>query len=154
MGRKSNETSRIFCGHFNFPELNRGVSVIESKIKISNNVVILKKTCQEKVLKYLEVMISKFSGHLILIFIRRILAPPRTIWACQGVSHFSNKCSSTVYTNFVLDWWDSFFLKCCWGICLNGGTKKISGGNLPWMMPWIWAKRGKKDLHIALWQEL
>ena len=79
MGRKSNETSRIFCGHFNFPELNRGVSVIESKIKISNNVVILRKTCQEKVLRYLEVMISKFSGHLILIFIRRILAPPRTI---------------------------------------------------------------------------
>ena len=31
----------------------------------------------------------------------------------------------------------SFFLKRCWGTYLNGGTKRIGGGDLPWMMPFI-----------------
>ena len=45
----------------------------------------------------MKVMISNFcpAEHLILIFIR-ILPPPRTIWAFQGVSNFSNKYSSTI----------------------------------------------------------
>ena len=60
----------------------------------------LKNLPKTKVLRYSTVMISEFctAGHLILIFIRRILPPLRTIWAFQGVSYFSNKCSFTVYT--------------------------------------------------------
>ena len=90
-----------------------------------------------KVLRYLKVMISKFchAGHLILIFVRRILPPPRTISAFQGVSHFSNICSSTVYAKSALDLVGQFFLIMMLGTCLNGGDKKISAGNLPWMMP-------------------
>ena len=51
-------------------------------------------------------MISKFCpvGHLILIFIRRIL-PPLELF------ELSNKCSSTVYTRSVLDLVRQFFLK-------------------------------------------
>ena len=86
-----------------------------------------------KVLRYLQVMISKFcpTGHLILIFIRRILPPPRTIWAVQAVSHFSNKCSSTVYTNSALDLVGQFLIKMIlrghfW---MEGQTN--SGENLP-----------------------
>ena len=72
-----------------------------------------KNLSKTKVLRYLKVMISKFCpvGHLILILIKRILPPHGTIWALQGVSHFSNECSSTVYTKSALDLWGQFFLK-------------------------------------------
>ena len=53
------------------------------------------------------------------------------------VIHFSNKFSSTVYTKSVLDLVGQFFLKWCWGTCLNGRQKNFRGGwggNLPWMM--------------------
>ena len=36
---------------------------------------------------------------------------PRTVWAFQGVSHFSNKCSSTIYTKSPLDLVGQFFQK-------------------------------------------
>ena len=50
-------------------------------------------------------MISKFcpAGQLILIFIRRVSLAAIIISAFQGVSHFSNKYSSTVYTKSELD---------------------------------------------------
>ena len=76
-------------------------------------------------------------GYLILIFIRRILPSPRTIWAFPVVSHFSNKCSSTVYTKPALDLVGQIFLK----MMLEGhvwmGNKKFrgGGGDLPWMTP-------------------
>ena len=90
-------------------------------------------------------MISRFclARHLILIFIRRILPPTRTIGTFQGVSHFWNICSSRVYTKSALDSVGLLFLKMMLrgegrGACLNGGggAKKLQGGNLPWMMPW------------------
>ena len=76
--------------------------------------------------------------HLILIFIRRILPPTRTIWAFQGVSHFSNICSSKVYTKSAVDLVDQFFLKTMfWGRVWMGWHKKFHARNLPWMMPWL-----------------
>ena len=76
-------------------------------------------------------MISKFCppGHLILVFIRRILPPPELFELFQGVSHLSNKCSSTVYTKSALV--GQFFLKMMLGDMSEWGDKKISGGNLP-----------------------
>ena len=64
----------------------------------------------------------------ILIFIRKILPPTRTIWAFQGVSHFWNKCSSTVYTKSALNLAGHFFLKMILGKMSEWGDKKISGG--------------------------
>ena len=74
-------------------------------------------------------MISKFCPveHLILIFKRRILPPPRTIWAVQVVSHFSNKCSFTVYTKSALDLVGQFFSKNDVGDMSKWGDKNISG---------------------------
>ena len=64
-------------------------------------------------------------GHLILIFIRRILPTPWNIWTFQG---FSQTC---VLPQFIWSqhwiWWDSFFLKRCWGTCLNDRTKTFQG---------------------------
>ena len=59
----------------------------------------------------------------------------KNIWAFPGVSHFSNKCSSTVYAKSVLGLLGQLFLKMMLGrTCLNGGTKKCRG-----MMPWhVW----------------
>ena len=87
-----------------------------------------------KVWRYLKVLISKFctARHLILIFIKRVLPPLRTVWTLQGVSHFSNKCYSTVYTKSALDFVGEFFQKNDIGEC---GDKKFNGENLPWMMP-------------------
>ena len=66
-------------------------------------------------------------GHLILISIRRIF---------PGASHFSKRCSSTVYMKLALDLVGQIFLKMMLGTCLNEITKKIQGGgDLPWMMP-------------------
>ena len=69
-------------------------------------------------------MISKFcpAGHLILIFVKRISPPPRRIWAFQGVNHFSNKYSSTVYAKSALDSVGQFFLK-----MMLGGQKNFWG---------------------------
>ena len=47
-------------------------------------------------------------------FYKKNITTPKTILAFQGVSHFSNKCSSTVYRRSALD--------------LVGGTKKFQGG--------------------------
>ena len=58
-------------------------------------------------------------GHLILIFIRRIFP-----W----VSHFSKRCSSTVYMKLALDLVGQLFLKMMLGTCLNEETKKFQGG--------------------------
>ena len=53
----------------------------------------------------------------------------KNIWAFPGVSHFSNKCSSTVYAKSVLGLLGQLFLKMMLGkTCLNGGTKKCQGG--------------------------
>ena len=83
-----------------------------------------------KDLRYLKVMISKFcpAGHLNLIFIRRILPRPRTIWAFQRVSHFSKKCSSTVYMKSALGLLGQFFLK----MTLRGHVWMRRGKNLGW----------------------
>ena len=66
-----------------------------------------------KVCRYLKVFISKFctAGHLISIFIKRVLPPPRTVSALQGVSHFSRKCYFTVYTKSALDLMGELFKK-------------------------------------------
>ena len=58
-------------------------------------------------------------GHLILISIRRIF---------PGASHFSKRCSSTVYMKLALDLVGQIFLKMMLGTCLNEITKKIQGG--------------------------
>ena len=84
-----------------------------------------------KVLWYLKVMISKFRpvGHLIVIFIRGILPHPRTIWAVLEVSHFWNKCSSTVYTKSALDLVGQCFLKMMLGEHVwMGGQNNFRGG--------------------------
>ena len=84
-----------------------------------------------KVLRYQKVMISKFypTRHIILIFERRILPAPWTIWAFQGVSHFSSKCSSIVYAKSTLDLMGQFFLKMMLGGHFwMGGQKKSRGG--------------------------
>ena len=81
-------------------------------------------------------MISKFrpAGHLILIFIKRILTPPRTISVLQGVSQFSKECSSAVYTKSALDLVRQFSLKMMLGgDMLEWGDKKILGRDLTWM---------------------
>ena len=69
----------------------------------------LKDLSKTKDLRHLKIMISKYCAAEHLIFIRRILPPTRTIWAFQGVSHFLNKCSSTVYTKSPLDFVGQFF---------------------------------------------
>ena len=71
---------------------------------------------------------------------KNISTPPTTVWAFQGVSHFSNKCSSTFYTKLALDSEGQFFLKMMLrGHIWMGGQKNFRvGGNLPWMMPWFY----------------
>ena len=74
-------------------------------------------------------------------FYKKNITTPRTIWAFQGVSHFSNKCSSTVYVSQHWVWWDSFLLKWCQGDMSEWGETQGRGGgwNLPWMIPWyLW----------------
>ena len=68
-------------------------------------------------------MISKFCpvGHLILIFIRRIL-PPLELF------ELSNKCSSTVNTRSVLDFARQFFLKMLAADMSEWGDKKFQRG--------------------------
>ena len=69
-------------------------------------------------------MISKFCpvGHLILIFIRRIL-PPLELF------ELSKKCSSTVYTRSVLDLVRQFFLKMMLAADMSEwGDKKFQRG--------------------------
>ena len=83
-------------------------------------------------------MISKFypAGHLILIFIIKILPPPpyppppRTIWAFQGVTLFSNKCSCTIYTKSALDLVRQYSLKMMFGgnVWTRGQKNFMEGG--------------------------
>ena len=91
--------------------------------------IFLKHLSKTKILRYLKVMISKFcpAVHLILIFMKRILPHPRTIWALQVVSHFSNEYSSIVYLKSALDLVEQFFLKIMLGGHVWMGFKKISG---------------------------
>ena len=58
-------------------------------------------------------------GHLILIFIRRIFP-----W----VSHFSKRCSSTVYMKLALDLVGQFFLKMMLGTCRMRKQKNFREG--------------------------
>ena len=109
------------------------------KTKTSNNVVTLKKLVKNVVFQISESHDFYIlpCGHLILIFIRRILPPLRTIWAFQGVNPFSNKCSSTAYTKSALDLVGEFFLKMMLGDMSEWRDKKNSGGEggyLSWML--------------------
>ena len=66
-----------------------------------------------KVLKYLKVMISKFYpvGHIILIFIKRILLPLELFELCKGyVISQTNAHPQFVQSQHWI-WWDSYFLK-------------------------------------------
>ena len=49
-GGESDETSRIFCGHVNFPEMNWGIvsMVAQSRIIIKRGLVITNNTLQKK----------------------------------------------------------------------------------------------------------
>ena len=84
-----------------------------------------------KVLRYLKVRISKFclAGHLILIFIKRVLRPTRTNWALfQGrVISQTNALPQFIQSQRWICW-DSFLSKWCWGDMSEWGNKKISRG--------------------------
>ena len=62
----------------------------------------------------------------------RTLPPARTIWAFQGVSLFSIKCSSTVHTKSALDLVGQFFLKMMlWG---EGGESTMDDVMIMWLL--------------------
>ena len=65
-------------------------------------------------------------GHL--IFYKKNISTPRTILALEVVSHFSNKCSSAVYTKSALDLVGQFFVKMMLGDISEWVDKKISRG--------------------------
>ena len=70
-------------------------------------------------------MISKFWFNF--DFYKKNITTPRTIWGFQGLSHFSNKCSSTFYMKSALDLAGQFFLKMMLGDMFEWGNKKNLG---------------------------
>ena len=72
-----------------------------------------RKTCQK--LRFWDIWKSWFlilpCGVFNFNFYKKNITTPKTILAFQGVSHFSNKCSSTVYRRSALDLVGQFFLK-------------------------------------------
>ena len=82
-------------------------------------------------------MISNFNFD----FYKKNITTSWTIWAFQEVSHFSNKCSSTVYAKSALDLVGQIFLKMMLAGHVWMGEQKISGGETT------------MDDAMILWQE-
>ena len=51
-GRESDEISRVFCGHVNFPEMNGGISVYRGTKSNNRGLVITNNTFQKCFLKH------------------------------------------------------------------------------------------------------
>ena len=144
-GISSDETSRIFGGHFNFSKMNGGGISLNGGTKSNNH--------KTKVLRNLKVMSFKFCTvrHSILIFIKRILRPPPPQ---NYLSSQTNAIPQFIQSHHWI-WWESYFKKMILGDMSEwDGGKKISGrgvargwGFLPWMMPWKCGYKFIEDNH-------
>ena len=94
--------------------------------------LLLLMTHDEKTAENFTIALTLTLGGYESAIVSRILPPARTIWAFQGVSLFSIKCSSTVHTKSALDLVGQFFLKMMlWG---EGGESTMDDVMIMWLL--------------------